>query len=155
MFCVWVAAPTTRRTCRCSYLWLDDAHPRVLCSASAKVPTRDAAPAVCMPQVYVFHTATLRAVLAANEKIKGLEEQLVRWGVVGRCADVPLPCPAASICTIRYIWQSVCSLLQQVSCQPTQPTYPHTTGPSHDPLPAQAAAQRRRRAGAFMLRVVR
>lgn len=29
-------------------------------------------------QVYVFHTATLRAVLAANEKLKGLEEQLVR-----------------------------------------------------------------------------
>ncbi|KAL4427461.1 hypothetical protein ABPG77_000750 [Micractinium sp. CCAP 211/92] len=28
-------------------------------------------------QVYVFHTATLKAVLAANEKIKRLEEQLV------------------------------------------------------------------------------
>ncbi|PSC68176.1 translation initiation factor eIF-2B subunit gamma [Micractinium conductrix] len=28
-------------------------------------------------QVYVFHTATLRAVLAANERIKHLEEQLV------------------------------------------------------------------------------
>ena len=31
----------------------------------------------CVAQVYVFHSATLKAVLSANEKLKHLEEQLV------------------------------------------------------------------------------